>query len=283
VSGSPAPVTTSSSSLAQIVDSQRIERLPLNGRNALQLVALVPGVVQVARIGQFGMTQLAFEVSGGRNIDMNFSLDGDFNMNTFCNSAADYPNPDALQEFSVSTRTVSAVFGLCARADRVQAQPMRRHSGGPIVKNRLFFFASYQGTKERGSPGERRYRSLSASERSGDFSGFARALLDPDSAAPFTGNRIPASRFISTFPPTPNSGPDFFTLGTAQTLDQDQIVTKVYAAKSRASWWCGRHLRVRPQPRFESRHLGLFRRPAGVPTRDIVPSSHIVSNTSWVG
>jgi len=111
VSGSPAPVTTSSSSLAQIVDSQRIERLPLNGRNALQLVALVPGVVQVARIGQFGMTQLAFEVSGGRNIDMNFSLDGDFNMNTFCNSAADYPNPDALQEFSVSTRTVSAVFG----------------------------------------------------------------------------------------------------------------------------------------------------------------------------
>jgi hypothetical protein len=95
-------VTTSSSSLAQVVDSQRIERLPLNGRNALQLVALVPGVVQVARIGQFGMTQLAFEVSGGRNIDMNFSLDGGFNMNTFYNSAADYPNTDALQEFSVS-------------------------------------------------------------------------------------------------------------------------------------------------------------------------------------
>ena len=74
VTGTPAPVTTSSSSVAQVVDSQRIERLPLNGRNALQLVALVPGVVQVGRIGQFGMTQLAFEVSGGRNIDMNFSL-----------------------------------------------------------------------------------------------------------------------------------------------------------------------------------------------------------------
>ena len=111
VSSTLAPVTTSTSSVSQVVDSQRIERLPLNGRNALQLVALVPGVVQTGRMGQFGATQLSFEISGGRNIDMNYSLDGGFNMNTFYNSAGDYPNPDALQEFSVSTRTVSAVFG----------------------------------------------------------------------------------------------------------------------------------------------------------------------------
>jgi hypothetical protein len=36
-----------------------------------------------------------------------------------------------------------------------------------------------------------------------------------------------ATRFISTFLPAPNSGPDFFAFGTAQTLDQDQIVTKI--------------------------------------------------------
>ena len=405
VSGSLAPVTTSSSSVAQVVDSQRIERLPLNGRNALQLVALVPGVVQVGRIGQFGMTQLAFEVSGGRNIDMNFSLDGGFNMNTFYNAAADYPNPDALQEFSVSTRTVSAVFGRGTAAvsastrsgtnefhgtafeflrnKHLDARPyfaparteFKRNQyggtlGGPIVKNRLFFFASYQGTKERGSPGERRYRSLSAAERSGDFSGFTRTLTDPDSAAPFAGNRIPASRirpyasrFISTFLPAPNSGPDFFTFGTAQKLDQDQVVTKVdYSVNTKdrvsfrymynnfpqrgvsnnpldsswvqdlptrmQSWNLGythifapslitdthfTHIRnvfgVRTtnSPDFSLRKIGLdvrdgsaisafglspdsslgisgyFSAYPGVPTRDIVPSSHIVSNTSWVG
>ena len=404
VTSTLAPVTTSSSSVAQVVDSQRIERLPLNGRNALQLVALVPGVVQTGRIGQFGATQLAFEVSGSRNIDMNFSLDGGFNMNTFYNSAADYPNPDALQEFSVSTRTVSAVFGRGStsvsattrsgtnqfhgtvfeflRNKQLDARPyfaavrteFKRNQyggsfGGPIVRNRLFFFASYQGTKERGSPGERRYRTLNAAERTGDFSGIARAIIDPESGAAFPGNRIPASRirpyanrFISTFLPAPNSGTDFYAFGTAQKLDQDQVVTKVdYSVNSKdrlsfrylynnlpqrgvsnnpldsswvqdlptraQSWNLGyvhifspslitdthfTHIRnvfgVRTtnSPDFSLRKIGLdvrdgsaisnfgltpdsslgvsgyFSAYPGVPTRDIVPSSHFVSNTSWV-
>src|SRR5215831_8675603 len=57
VTGSAAPVTTSTSSVSQLVDSKRIEQLPLNGRNALQLVALVPGVVNAGSGGQFGATQ----------------------------------------------------------------------------------------------------------------------------------------------------------------------------------------------------------------------------------
>src|SRR6478672_6900917 len=55
-----APVTTSSSSIAQVVDNARIQDLPLNGRNALQLVALVPGVVSGGVQGQFGATQHTF-------------------------------------------------------------------------------------------------------------------------------------------------------------------------------------------------------------------------------
>ena len=268
VSATPPPVTTTSSAVAQTVDSQRIERLPLNGRNALQLVALVPGVVQTGRAGQFGFTQLNFEVSGGRGIDMNYTLDGGFNMNTFYNIAADYPNPDALQEFTVTTRPISAVFGrgtaaisastrsgtnefhgtvfeflrntkLDARSFFAIARPTFKRNqyggtfGGPIKRNKLFFFFSYQGTKERGSPGERRYRSLNAAERTGDFTGFAREINDPDAPGQvFPGKRLPASlirpfsgRFIQNFLPATNQG-DFFSFTTAQRLDQQQVIGK---------------------------------------------------------
>ena len=63
VTGAPPPVTTTTSTVSHLVDSQRIDRLPLNGRNALQLVALVPGVVDVGRYGQFGAMQISFRVA----------------------------------------------------------------------------------------------------------------------------------------------------------------------------------------------------------------------------
>ena len=83
VSGTPPPVTTANSSISQVVDTQRISELPLNGRNALQLVSLAPGVVSTGTGGQFGATQQTFSASGGRNIDMNFTLDVAFNMTSF--------------------------------------------------------------------------------------------------------------------------------------------------------------------------------------------------------
>lgn len=404
VEGTPPPVTTSSSSVSHVVDTQRIDRLPLNGRNALQLVALVPGVVQAGRMGQFGMTQLSFEVSGGRTIDMNFSLDGGFNMNTFYNNAMDYPNPDALQEFTVSTRTMSAAFGRGTasvsattksgtnefhgsafeflRNTQLDARPFfalkrpdfKRNQyggtlGGPIVENRAFFFFGYQGTKERGSPGERRYRTLSLAERNGDFSAQSRAVTDPITGIAFPNNRIPASqirpyasRFINQFLPPPNDGVDFFNFTTAQKLDQNQIISRLDYSHSdkdkfsfryvfnnipqkgvsngpldvtwvqdlptrSQSWNLGytrifspslitdtrlTHIRnafgVRTtnSPNFSLKNLGLgvndqsaisdfgltpdsqlsvsgfFTAYPGVPTRDIVPTTHLASTTTWV-
>lgn len=267
VSGTPPPVSTSSSSVAHVVDSRRIDRLPLNGRNALQLVALVPGVVSVGKLGQFGAMQESFQISGGRRVEMNFLLDGGTNVNTFYNIANEYPNPDALQEFSVNLRGYSAAFGrginsvtavtksatnelhgslfeflrnteLDARPFfAARRSPYKRNQyggtvGGSIVKNRLFFFGSYQGTKERGSPGETRYRTLTAAERAGQF---ATTIRDPDAGgAPFPGNLIPAnriqsyaSRFMTQYLPPANSGPDFFSFSPALKLDQNQVIAKV--------------------------------------------------------
>src|SRR5439155_14952315 len=96
-----------SSSMAQLVDSKRIEQLPLNGRNALQLVAMIPGVVNAGSGGQFGATQSTFSTSGGRNIDMNFTVAGGYNVTRSIRSRTSTQTltpSDALQDFSTSTR-----------------------------------------------------------------------------------------------------------------------------------------------------------------------------------
>lgn len=276
VTGTPPPVTTVSSSVSQQVDSERIDRLPLNGRNALQLVGLTPGALYVGTLGQFGATQVSFVVGGGRQVDMNFNLDGGINVNGFYNMANDYPNPDALQEFRVSQREYDADAGrgdnqvaavtksgtnelhgsafeflrntsLDSRpffANEVSVYKRNQYGGslgGPIVKNKAFFFVSYQGTKVRGTPGETRYRTLTMAERTGDFSATSTtAIKDPDNPGTnFTDNTIPSDRiksyaktFISDFLPAPNSGPDYFAFAPNYTTDQNQLVTKVDYALS---------------------------------------------------
>ena len=269
VTGGAPLVTTAESSVSSVVDSKRIEDLPLNGRNALQLVSLVPGVVSTGTAGQFGATQVTFSSSGGRDIDTNYSLDGGFNMNQFFGIANEYPNPDALQEFAVTTRNYSAQFGrgtssvsavtrsgtnqfhgtafwflrntdLDSRPFFGAARPdFKRNQyggtfGGPIVRNKLFFFVSYQGTKERGSPGDQSYTTLTAAERMGDFSASTKPIIDPRTNQPFPGNIIPPGRiqpqaqaFLQQFLPAANSGSDLYRFTVGNQLDQNQVVAKV--------------------------------------------------------
>ncbi len=271
VQATVSPVTTSTSSVAQLVDTKRIEQLPLNGRNALQLVALLPGVVNAGNSGQMGATQVTFSTSGGRNIDMNFTLDGGYNMNSFYSIANEYPNPDALQEFSASTRNYSAAFGrgtssvaavtrsgtnalhgsafeflrnteLDARSFFASRRAdFKRNQyggtvGGPIVRNSLFFFFGYQGTKVRGTPTEVRYRTLSDAERMGDFSAQSTPIRDPDNPGTFfPNNRIPANRirqfannYLDQYLPRANSGTDFYQFSPhGNRLDQTQFIGRI--------------------------------------------------------
>jgi len=272
VQGTPPPVTTATSTVSQLVDTKRIEQLPLNGRNALQLVQLIPGVVPAGNAGQMGAVQTTFSTSGGRNIDMNFSLDGGYNMNSFYSIANEYPNPDALQEFATTTRGYSAVYGRGSSAVTAVTKSgtndlhgslfeflrntqldsryffaakradFKRNQyggtlGGPIVKNRLFFFGSYQGTKVRGTPADIRYRTLSAAERRGDFSYLTRPLNDPDNPGQtFPGNIIPTSRirpfannYLNNYlPPANDSSGTFYSFAPiGSRLDQNQVIAKV--------------------------------------------------------
>ncbi len=108
-------VDTNSATLKAVVDSKRIQDLPLNGRNATQLMRLVAGVqidprADVTSGGTYpGVVPVS--VNGGRANTTNYILDGGQNNDHYSNAPNPMPNPDALQEFSVQTNNFSAEFG----------------------------------------------------------------------------------------------------------------------------------------------------------------------------
>lgn len=92
------------------MDRTRISELPLNGRNVLQLQQLVPGAVFAGSGDQFGNTP-SFQVNGGVLFSNSYTLDGGEHIDSFFNSAITFPNPDAIEEFSIQTSSYSAEYG----------------------------------------------------------------------------------------------------------------------------------------------------------------------------
>jgi hypothetical protein len=111
---------TFSSAVKDVVDSTRMTELPLNGRNALSLQALLPGAVPAASgsaaSGIALNTGLVFSVNGARPNQSAYNLDGGLNMDMYNNVPAAFPNPDMLQEFSILQNSYSAVSGRDAGA-----------------------------------------------------------------------------------------------------------------------------------------------------------------------
>src|SRR5688572_12526403 len=67
--------------------------------------------------------------------------------------------------------------------------------GGPVAKNRTFFFASYQGTNQKQRPTQRSGLVPTAAMRAGDFSGIPRPLRNPFTGELFPNNQVPTSLF----------------------------------------------------------------------------------------
>ncbi len=115
VASNVVSVDTTSATLRTVVDQRRIENLPLNGRNPTQLMRLVNGVVADPRADVTSGTTYPgttpVSVNGGRANATNYVLDGAQNNDPYSNAPSPFPNPDALQEFSVQTNNFSAEFG----------------------------------------------------------------------------------------------------------------------------------------------------------------------------
>ena len=118
-----AQVETRSGTIKEVVDARRIQELPLNGRNVLDLQTLVPGAGAVAARDQAQNDLVA--INGTRITQNNYTLDGGDNYDPQFGSAAVFPNPDALEEFSIQTNSFAAEYGRNSGAQINATMPIR--------------------------------------------------------------------------------------------------------------------------------------------------------------
>src|SRR3981189_2978642 len=122
VSGNALQVDTSTSTLKQVIEQQRLVEMPLEGRNAAKLSLLVPGTVFSVNGGADQGTTKTFpgavtiSANGARQDMVSYQLDGGNYVDEYTNVNQPFPFPDALQEFSVQTSNYSAEYGQNAGA-----------------------------------------------------------------------------------------------------------------------------------------------------------------------
>jgi hypothetical protein len=167
VSAEAGLVQTQETSISELVDKQRIVDLPLNGRQATQLILLSGGSANSPAFASGGSVALvttktysgsvAISVAGSQATGNNFLMDGGDNNDAFSNVNLPFPFPDALQEFSVQTSGLSAQYGLHpgAAVNIVTKSGTNRFHGNlfEFLRNGDFnarnFFATAQDTLHR--------------------------------------------------------------------------------------------------------------------------------------
>ena len=235
VTGTAALVDTRTVGVATVVESQRILELPLNARQVTQLITLSGVAVVTAASPGYGMnTGLRISVAGSNDFGVTYTLDGAPNSNVHDGTGLHLPFPDALQEFRLTTGSQEASSGLRSGASvsavtrsgtnvlhgslfefnrdsrfsspdffSNQKDGLKRNQfggtiGGPIRRDRVFFFAGYQGTTTRQFPLNATAFVPTAAMMAGDFS----AYMSPECNGgrvvaplrpPFVDNRLPAA------------------------------------------------------------------------------------------
>ena len=113
VEGAAPLVDVQSSGVSEVVRNQEILALPLNGRNAADLVAIVGAAVRTGEANSRSMQGgVAYAVAGGQAFGVAYLLDGAMHNDPQNSLNLPLPFPDALQEFSVATSGLSAQHGM---------------------------------------------------------------------------------------------------------------------------------------------------------------------------
>src|SRR5215467_10429022 len=113
VEGAAPLVDVKSAGISAVVRNEEILQLPLNGRNAVELVMIAGAAVQTITSTQRALPgSLGVSVAGGQSFGVAYVLDGAMHNNPQDNLNMPFPFPDALQEFSVATSGLSAQNGV---------------------------------------------------------------------------------------------------------------------------------------------------------------------------
>lgn len=119
VVGAANLVDSATATVGKVIENRRISDLPLNGRNALALVLLVPGVRSQASptnsgFGDRGLALTAISINGGPGGANSYMLDGGNNIEAYQAGLSVNPSVEAVEEFKVQANTMSAEFGFTA-------------------------------------------------------------------------------------------------------------------------------------------------------------------------
>jgi hypothetical protein len=316
VTASAAMAETQANSISQVIDNKRVLELPLNGRDATQLV-LLSGAAVVAppsdlKSSKNYPTSAAISVAGGQSNGTYYLVDGGDHADSFGLINLPLPFPDAIQEFSVQTSAIPANYGVRAGAvvnmvtksgtnnlqgslfhflrtgainarnffasekDSLKRNQFGGTVGGPVVRNKLFFFGGYQGTRVRTAPPTATSFVATPAVLEGDFStlnsaacGTPRNVIDPLTGVAFPGNRIPTSRFspqaraFLEFVPISNDPCGRLQIAIPNPTDEDQFIGRSDWLKSERRSVFGRYYftDLRNPAAYDGKNLLLTTRP----------------------
>jgi hypothetical protein len=283
VEASATMVETRSSGIGQVVDQQRVVDLPLNGRYATDLIylagasAIAPNADLVSAKNY--PNEAVASIAGGLANGTTYILDGGTHNDPFNNLNLPLPFPDALQEFKVETSALPAQYGqhsggainavtksggnslhgdafefvrnydfnarnpTALTRDSLKRNQFGGTLGGPIKKDKLFFFLGYQGNIIKSNPVEAFSFIPTPAMLQGNFSvvtspacnaGKQINLKNPAAAAGtlFPNNQIPISMFsapalkMMTFYPQPQDGCGTLYYGSVSNQTENMGIAK---------------------------------------------------------
>jgi len=267
---------TRNSSIGQVFENELLSGLPLNGRSVAQMFTLAGAAVQTGTLN----------IASGLGFGTAYNLDGTNNGDPFTNQSLPLPFPDAVQELRVETGGVSAlegaatsvgavtksgtngfhggVFEFVSNGDfnarnyfAVTRSSVKRNQfggmlGGPIKRNKIFFFGGYQGATLRQDPAQSLAFTPTAAMLAGDFTAFASAACNAGRLIalrpPFANNRIDPTSFsaaaaaIASRLPKSSDACGQIRYGIRSTADDGQMLGRVdYQSSDRHSLF-GRYL-----------------------------------------
>ncbi|MGP8245133.1 MAG: carboxypeptidase regulatory-like domain-containing protein [Bryobacteraceae bacterium] len=252
----------------------------------------------------------AISIGGGQASGTNYMMDGGDNNDGYTNVNMPFPFPDAIQEFSVQTNGLAARYGVhpggavniitksgtnqyhgdlfeflrngdlnarnffAATHDNLRRNQFGGTVGGPVKKDKLFFFFGYQGTRVRTDPPSTISYVPTAAALNGDFSqlesagcqssGKAKTISNPATGQPFPGAQVPVSLFnqqalnILKYAPIATNPCGTVTYGVPSTEDEDQYIGRVDWTKSDKHMLFARYFitqLVNPPPVFDNNVL----------------------------
>jgi len=284
-------VETQSNAVGTVFDNQRVVDLPLNGRQATALIKLAGAAQSAPPSNTVGNknypTAVAYSIEGSPGNATNYLLDGGSNNDLFTNVSSPIPFPDAIQEFGIQMGSAPARYGFHSgavvnmvtksgtnqihgdlfeflrngdfngrNANALARDSLKRNQfggvlGGPVRKNKLFFFAGYQGTWERSDPATTINFVPTQAMVNGDFTAIASpacAGTQRNLPSPFVNNQIlpsllsPVALNLLKKIPRSDDPCGRYQFGIRNPTRENQVIGKMDYIRSEKHTLIGRYL-----------------------------------------